>query len=105
MSEPTPQQIREIQARCAEIGVRFLFENFTYKFASQLHQQMGGGPIGARVTMAAARLVMSDWGERWKSILEESKILIGMLEGYVDDRNQHPSGWGQDGMMQENSLQ
>ena len=26
--QPTPEQIREIQARCAEIATRFLFENF-----------------------------------------------------------------------------
>ena len=65
IAEPTKQQIREIQARGAEIGVRFLFENFPYKFSGESYQQMGGGPIGARVTMAAARIVMSDWGERW----------------------------------------
>ena len=34
-AEPTQQQIREIQARAAEIGVRFLFENFPYKFSGE----------------------------------------------------------------------
>ena len=39
--------------------------------------------------MAAARIVMSDWGENWRCILEKSGITIGMLDGYVDDvRNQ-----------------
>jgi hypothetical protein len=84
-TQPTEQQIREIQARCAEIGVRFLFENFSYKFAQNSYQQMSGGPIGARVTMAAARIVMSDWGEKWRCILESANVLIGMLDGYVDD--------------------
>ena len=50
---------------------------------------MAGGPIGARVTMAAARIVMSDWGEKWGSILEQARIVIGMMDGYVDDVRQH----------------
>ena len=63
-AEPTQQQIQEIQARAAEIGVRFLFENFPYKFSGESFKQTSGGPIGARVTMAAARIVMSDCGGR-----------------------------------------
>ena len=47
-----------------EIGVRFLFENFTYKFAKESYKQESGGPIGARVTMAAAHIVMKDCGAK-----------------------------------------
>ena len=83
--EPTENQLREMQSRIAEIGVRFLFENFVYKFSGENYQQQSGGPIGARVTMAAARIVMSDWGEKWRCILEGAGITIGMLDGYVDD--------------------
>ena len=36
---PTATQIREVQARCAEIATRFLFENFTYKFSGNTYQQ------------------------------------------------------------------
>ena len=61
---PSEQQIREIQARCAEIATRFLFSNFCYKFQGKTYLQSKGGPIGARVTMAAARIVMSEWGGR-----------------------------------------
>ena len=84
-AEPTPDQLREIQARCAEIGVRFLFENFSYKFAQESYRQTSGGPIGARVTMAAARIVMNDWGEKWGKMLDTMNIILGMLTGYVDD--------------------
>jgi hypothetical protein len=38
-AEPTEQQIREVVARVAEIGVRFIFENFTYKFAGDSYHQ------------------------------------------------------------------
>ena len=62
-AEPTPQQIREIQARCAEIGVRFLFENLSYKFAKESYKQES-------------------------EILRGANILIGMLDGYVDDVRQ-----------------
>ena len=87
-SEPTEQQEREIVARVAEIGVRVLFENFTYKFAGDAYKQTSGEPIGARVTMAAARIVMDEWGERYKGMLETAKLEIGMLTGYVDDVRQ-----------------
>ena len=38
--------------------------------------------------MAAARFVINDWGGKWKSKLEVANILIGMLDGYVDDVRQ-----------------
>ena len=44
-----------------------------------------GGPIGARVTMAASRLVMIDWGEHYERALSRSRMEIGLLSGYVDD--------------------
>ena len=56
--EPTEHQKRLIVARVGEIGLRVVFEHFSYKFAGQSYQQAEGGPIGARATMAAARLVM-----------------------------------------------
>ena len=56
--ELTLNEEREIIARCVEIAVRVVFENFCYKFGGETLKQREGGPIGARVTMAAARLVM-----------------------------------------------
>ena len=50
-------------ARVCEIGVRTIFQNFIYSFGGHNFIQMLGGPIGARVTMAAAKLVMQDWAE------------------------------------------
>ena len=56
--EPTELHKRMIIARCCEIAVRTVFENFTYKFGGKFYKQQEGGPIGARLTMCAARLVM-----------------------------------------------
>ena len=58
----TEEQERDIISRCTEIAVRTLFEKFTYNFGGKNYLQSKGGPIGARITMACARLVMQDWG-------------------------------------------
>ena len=46
---------------------------------------MGGGPIGARITMAIARLVMQEWKENYNKILENSNIQELLSGIYVDD--------------------
>ena len=43
--------------------------------------------------MATARIVMNDWGERWRNILETARIVIGMLDGYVDDVRQESTSF------------
>ena len=78
----------EIVARVIEIGVRIVFENFCYKFGGETLKQGAGGPIGARVTMAAARIVMQSWAEKYLKILENSGMRVGLLTGYVDDVRQ-----------------
>ena len=84
-SNPTEEEIREIICRCTEIAVRILFEKFTYNFGGKTYLQSKGGPIGARVTMACARLVMHDWGESFLIILLRADLKITLLKGYVDD--------------------
>ena len=86
--EPTDLQKRMIVGRVGEIGLRIVFEHFSYKFGGQSYQQAEGGPIGARATMAAARLVMQSWGEQYLSILLEAGLLVDFLRGFVDDGRQ-----------------
>ena len=86
--ELTTKQKRQVIGRVAEIGVRIVFEHFTYRFGGDVYRQMEGGPIGARVTMAAARLVMQTWGESYRRILENSGLTVDLLAGYVDDGRQ-----------------
>ena len=88
---PTARQKRVLVARMAEIGVKTLFENFCYNFAGHSYLQMSGGPIGARVTMAAARLVMHHWSEQYRKILERSGLNVKLFGGYVDDGRQATS--------------
>ena len=89
--ELTESEKREIVARCVEIATRVVFENFCYKFGGETFKQMEGGPIGARVTMAAARLVMQDWAEGYTAILEKAGVKVDLLTGYVDDVRQASS--------------
>ena len=41
-----------------EVGIVFFFPNFTYTVVNKIFVPMIGGPIGAPITMAVARLVM-----------------------------------------------
>ena len=86
--------MREMAARVAELEMRTLFENFTYRYGGLLYKQASGGPIGARVTMATARLVMISWGANNRITLESSRMWLGILAGYVDDVRQDGTGIG-----------
>ena len=68
-----------------EISVKFFFENFTYTFGGEFYVQSSGGPIGARLTMALARLVMQSWGENFSRILKKNNIGEYLRGIYVDD--------------------
>ena len=72
----------------AEIGTRALFENFCYRFGGESYHQQLGGPIGARVTMCAARMVMQHWARGYKTILLRAGLRLPLLKGYVDDGRQ-----------------
>ena len=51
-----------------EIGVRILWEKFSYRFGQKIYHHQSGGPIGARITMACSRLLMQQWGESYTNI-------------------------------------
>ena len=68
--------------------VQILWTTFTYEFAGEFYVQSKGGPIGARITMAASRLVMQEWSERYTMTLRTSLVEMWALRGYVDDIRQ-----------------
>ena len=49
---------------------------------------MSGGPIEARITMVAARLVMHSWSRRYSGILLRAGLRLPYHGGYVDDGRQ-----------------
>ena len=87
-TKPTNSEKREMRGIMCEIGVRILWENFSYRFGKKIYHQQSGGPIGARITMACSRLVMQQWGESYTSILLRSNIKLRLFGNYVDDIRQ-----------------
>ena len=49
VKELTREQMMEVVARCLEIAIRVVFENFTYNYGGKVYLQLEGGPIGASV--------------------------------------------------------
>jgi hypothetical protein len=84
----TEKQRRQIIGPVAEIGTRVVLENFCYKFGGVAYHQQGGGPIGARVTMCAAKMVMQSWARKYHGILLRAGLRIPLITGYVDDGRQ-----------------
>ena len=66
--EPTNPEKKEMRGIMCEIGVRILWEKFSYRFGQEIYHQQSGGPIGARITMACSRLLMQQWGESYTNI-------------------------------------
>ena len=85
---PTETEMKVLASHVAEIGTRTIFKNFSYRFGEKIYRQSSGGPIGARVTMCAARLVMQDFGEKYKASLTLARMELTLLSGYVDDVRQ-----------------
>ena len=87
--KPTSQEKRDLFGIMVEIGNRVLFTNFCYTFRGKIFLQQVGGPIGARITMAASRLRMHVWGEKYGQILFRSSIHMYITPtNYVDNVRQ-----------------
>ena len=83
--EPNPNETRLLLSLALQIAVLFFFENFVYTFGGECFVQCGGGTIGARLTMALARLVMQSWSEEFTRILRDNMIGEHLRGIYVDD--------------------
>ena len=64
--------------RIRKVGICGIWMYFQYL-------QCSGGPIGARLTMAIARLVMQDWWDIFSHVLKISKLKERLRAIYVDD--------------------
>ena len=57
----TNQIEKQMMGLVAEIAIKILWNNYCYKFGGETKLQSEGGPIGQRPTMAASRIVMTDF--------------------------------------------
>ena len=71
---PTETEMKVLASHVAEIWTRIIFENFSYRFGEKIYRQSSGGRIGTRVTTCAARLVMQDFGEKYKASLTLARM-------------------------------
>ena len=80
---------RQVLKRLLGVGlglaVKFIFQNFVYTFAGRYFLQKNGAPIGNRISMCASTLVMQEWRDIFKAILDLSKIQELLAALYVDD--------------------
>ena len=67
---------------------RVLWDNYCYDFGGGTHLQEERGPIGQRPTMAASRLLMADFFEKYKDVLTRAGLTVTLLKEYVDDGRQ-----------------
>ena len=81
----TSVELKKLIAVSLYLGIKESFTNYIYTFGGQNYKQMSGGPIGSRLTMACARVIMVRWGRKFKGALEGSGIKMLFGKFYVDD--------------------
>ena len=72
--EPNEKELNSLMAIMLEIAIKFFLDNFVYTFRGEKYLQRSGDLIGARLTLAIARLVMQDWWNKFSHILKVSKL-------------------------------
>jgi len=82
---PKDEDTKLLVAIMLEIAIKFFFANFLYTFGGESFLQGKGGPIGARITMCIARLVMQDWWEKFSVKLKSASLEELLRAIYVDD--------------------
>ena len=83
--KPTSKEKVELIGAMLEISIMFFFKNFIYNFGGVDYLQGSGGPIGARLTMCVARIVLQEWSEIFSGILRSNNIRERLRAIYVDD--------------------
>ena len=83
--EQTPGEQRLLIGAALEIAIEASFKLHLYSFKGRIYRQRRGGPIGSRLTMCVARVVMNSWGKLFRQRMEEIGITIYMETCYVDD--------------------
>ena len=81
----TRETEKEVMGVVAEMAILILWRNYCYKFGGETKIQSEGGPIGQRPTMAASRLVMTDFFYKYEKILKRSGLKIFLMKVYVDE--------------------
>ena len=82
---PSKYEVRCLIALALAIGIRTSFGLAVYTFGGEIFHQVKGGPIGSRLTMVAARLLMIWWDSKVADKLSQAELDNWLKGGYVDD--------------------
>ena len=83
----TPLEQRKLLGLALEIGVRAAMRNHIYTFGGEIWVQTEGGAIGLRLTGEVAGCEMDHWFDLMSERLKRNKVIIHLMEKYVDDIN------------------
>ena len=83
--EPSQEIKTKMMGKELQLVVRSCWKLHTYEFGGKVYRQSEEGPIGLRITMACARVIIINWGKIAKDRLEQSGIKVLVESCYVDD--------------------
>ena len=85
--EPSEDEVRKLFTIMIKDVVSFIMRNHVYTFDKKVYKQAKGGPIGLRLTGVLAKLIIIEFGRRWKRTITELGIWVPLDGIYVDDHN------------------
>ena len=85
--EPSEEQKIRMVANMLIKSVEISISNHMYRFNGTMYKQEDGGPIGAELSQAIARLVMVWWDKQFLKLCNEIGIEVDLYTRYVDDSN------------------
>ena len=85
--EPGQVERKVMVALMLREQVRVLVTNHLYTTGGKLYHQLGGGPIGERITTILARMVMYQFDIRFLELTNRLKVPLLLSKRYVDDVN------------------
>ena len=80
--DPTEEEKRRMIGALLEISIAASFNLHLYSFGGECYLQLGGGPIGSRLTMAVSKIVMLVWGRQVKEAIRRAGLRL-YVEGLM----------------------
>ena len=84
---PVESEQTKMLAKCVEIAAKLVMRNHFYLIGDEIRKQAEGGPIRLALTTALARMTMIWWDEKFMEKVRNAKVVVEMLDRYVDDGN------------------
>ena len=86
-NEPGQVERKVMVALMLQEQVRVLVSSHLYTTGGELYHQLGGGPIGERITTVLARMVHHQFDKKFMEVTRKLKVPLLLNKRYVDDVN------------------